>query len=383
VVDSVDLPAGSQVTYTISGLLDGSFLGSLQNTASVTLGPGAYDLTPGDHSAADTTQVVPPDTQPPRIVRPVLLPSGFPPMACQEVRTQVTGMRLEADEALHDPTGDTEPDDVTNPANVRYVFAGPDGRLETVSCSEVVGDDQLFPTTSTWSAEGTALEISTGDVLQPGVWRLLLCDAVHDLAGNLLDGDGDGSAGGDFLQQLRYTPKALVEGAQFDCSVAGFAGGSLSWSADDQGGDPASGSARVGLETKRGATSASGHLEQCVFVPDAAAGDLLVAAAVAPLGGGEEVQFAVQCTAHQQPDCTDGGIGTSATPAVALASAATAGFAQLKWLLEVPPQTLAVSCVWSASSAAASSATAALFDALSIRDGAISFWDFESGQLPE
>ncbi|GAB4479904.1 MAG: hypothetical protein OHK0031_00630 [Anaerolineales bacterium] len=52
--DTVDLPAGSSITYTVTAQLASSATGSLTNTVSVTPPTGVTDGTPGDNTASDT-----------------------------------------------------------------------------------------------------------------------------------------------------------------------------------------------------------------------------------------------------------------------------------------------------------------------------------------
>ena len=44
-------------------------------------------------------------------------------------------------EPMANPVGDTDPEDVTNPANYQLVATGPDHDLDTTACDIVVGDD--------------------------------------------------------------------------------------------------------------------------------------------------------------------------------------------------------------------------------------------------
>ncbi len=55
--DTVNLPAGGSVTYTVNGTVDGAFVGVLSNTATVTAGPGITDPDPANDSATDSTTV--------------------------------------------------------------------------------------------------------------------------------------------------------------------------------------------------------------------------------------------------------------------------------------------------------------------------------------
>ena len=55
--DTVNLPAGGSVTYTVSATISGSATGTLSNTATVSSPAGVTDPTPGNNSATDTDTV--------------------------------------------------------------------------------------------------------------------------------------------------------------------------------------------------------------------------------------------------------------------------------------------------------------------------------------
>ena len=55
--DTVNLPAGGSVTYTVSASISASATGSLSNTATVATGGGVTDPTPGNNSATDTDTI--------------------------------------------------------------------------------------------------------------------------------------------------------------------------------------------------------------------------------------------------------------------------------------------------------------------------------------
>lgn len=59
IADTVIVPVGGSVTYTVNAILDPSGSGTLSNTATVTAPPGAVDLDPIDNSATDTTLLTP------------------------------------------------------------------------------------------------------------------------------------------------------------------------------------------------------------------------------------------------------------------------------------------------------------------------------------
>ncbi len=59
--DSLDLPAGGSVTYTVVATIQSSAMGILSNTATITPPPGFSDINPGDNSAIDTDTLKPSD----------------------------------------------------------------------------------------------------------------------------------------------------------------------------------------------------------------------------------------------------------------------------------------------------------------------------------
>ena len=66
--DTVNLPAGGSVTYTVSAAIAAGATGSLSNTATVTAPAGVTDPAPGNNSATDTDTLTPP--KPPVVAEP-------------------------------------------------------------------------------------------------------------------------------------------------------------------------------------------------------------------------------------------------------------------------------------------------------------------------
>ena len=56
--DTVDLPAGASVTYTLTGTIDPAATGTLVNTAAVVPGGGVVDTNPANNAATDTDTLV-------------------------------------------------------------------------------------------------------------------------------------------------------------------------------------------------------------------------------------------------------------------------------------------------------------------------------------
>jgi uncharacterized repeat protein (TIGR01451 family) len=57
--DTLSMPSGSSVTYTVNATIKSSATGSLTNTATVAAGAGVTDPTPGNNSATDTDTLTP------------------------------------------------------------------------------------------------------------------------------------------------------------------------------------------------------------------------------------------------------------------------------------------------------------------------------------
>ncbi len=133
----------------------------------------------------------------------------------------ITQLLLEFDEAMNDPTGDTDPGDVTNPASYGLVEAGPDGVLETVDCGVPAGDDLTVAVTGvTYLSASTtaALRLPTPYALGEGRYRVFVCSTnpVTDLTLNPIDGNGDGIGGDPFARTFNVTVNNLLSNPNLD-----------------------------------------------------------------------------------------------------------------------------------------------------------------------
>ena len=59
IADTVNLPAGASVTYTVTGTIDGAAAGTLSNTATVAAGANTIDTNAANNSATDTDTLAP------------------------------------------------------------------------------------------------------------------------------------------------------------------------------------------------------------------------------------------------------------------------------------------------------------------------------------
>jgi hypothetical protein len=111
----------------------------------------------------------------------------------------------------------------TDAGGYLLVGTGPDQDFSTLECSGVSGDDQQILFSAITSAGDPAGTVALLDMatLSPGLYRLLVCDALHDSDGNPLDGDGDGNGGGELILSFRADPYNLfVNGNSDDCPVS-------------------------------------------------------------------------------------------------------------------------------------------------------------------
>jgi len=119
----------------------------------------------------------------------------------------ITELDVTFREFANDPSGDSQADDVTNPANYFLVKDGPDNTFQTTACGAIQGDDSQTSVNSVeyLSATQTAtLNVNGGLALPVENYRLIVCGStsVHDLADNALDGNADGTGGDDFMRSF-------------------------------------------------------------------------------------------------------------------------------------------------------------------------------------
>ncbi|MCA9896313.1 MAG: hypothetical protein KC615_25195, partial [Anaerolineae bacterium] len=120
---------------------------------------------------------------------------------------------------MYNPSGDTDPDDVTNPNNYLLVMSGTDAGFQTTACGgDIQTNEIVVPITNVtynapWFANYADLDVlatiggtiefdpqvlgATDDYLPVGDYTFYVCDNVRDLKGVHLDGDGDYYSGGN------------------------------------------------------------------------------------------------------------------------------------------------------------------------------------------
>lgn len=115
-------------------------------------------------------------------------------------------------------------------ANYHLFSAGGDGLLESAGCGAASGDDEVIPIgLPEFDAGGqsTMLPVGAPRSLPAGVYRLVACSSalLGDLAGNTLDGDGDGVGGDDYGLDFAVSASNLLVNPNFDSSIDGWVSG--------------------------------------------------------------------------------------------------------------------------------------------------------------
>jgi len=112
----------------------------------------------------------------------------------------------------------------------RVISAGPNGVIDSTSCSGIGGDDVNLPLADAqWDAPSTTVAVRVSSSLDQGRYALMACaDAgLQDLAGNALDGNGDGTGGDDFIRVFDQSRSGMLANPNFDRNLVG-------WSLSDQ-----------------------------------------------------------------------------------------------------------------------------------------------------
>ena len=120
-------------------------------------------------------------------------------------------LMVDFNETVQDLPGDTDPDDASNPANYLLFDDSGDG-FDTVDCAGGVaaGDNPITVAVLSYvsgNPSRTRLEVNGGFSLPAASYRLLVCGttSIVDWAGNVLDGNGDGTGGDDFVRNFDVT----------------------------------------------------------------------------------------------------------------------------------------------------------------------------------
>jgi LPXTG-site transpeptidase (sortase) family protein len=160
------------------------------------------------------------DTIPPTVIAKSLVASY--------TTTGPSSFTVTFSENVNDPFGNTDPADVTNPANYLVVNKGANGVADTVSClAGLAGDDTQATVSGVTYSPNTAV-VTLASALPIGSYRLFVCGttSIADLALNKLNGGlsdytfdfvvvaavGGGGGGGDEvgLPRTGFAPNAIT-----------------------------------------------------------------------------------------------------------------------------------------------------------------------------
>lgn len=245
-----DIDAGGSAQYTITVTIDPSPPPTITNTASVTGVEPDPDLLNNEDSVETTL-----DSEPPTVtLLSTIGDTGDGQLdECETATVEINTFLWSFSEEIYDPPGDSDPDDVTNPDNFRVLAPGADFNFATNLCGPVIGDDVAvnIPAVSYDEVTDTA-SVSMGGALPPSMYRVMACGSttIVDLAGNPLDGTGNGTGGDDYVLTFRADPDNAFSNGHFDCDLAGWTltsatPGEITYSPDDADNSDLSGSAAV------------------------------------------------------------------------------------------------------------------------------------------
>lgn len=133
-------------------------------------------------------------------------------VACETTPFELERLTVRFSEPMRTGSG---PQAADNPVNYRVIATGPDLAFETVGCGNVGGDDlQLTIAGIAYQASGgqASAALQLAQFLGSDHYRLLVCGAITDTAGNPL-------GGGDFALDFRVDVQNLLRGGHFDCDL--------------------------------------------------------------------------------------------------------------------------------------------------------------------
>ena len=303
-----DAAAGATGAVTFAVVVDDPVAGgitTIDNSVSIADdGSLGADIDPENNSDMTSTAI---DDSPPVVLWVDSSPSIGGIDSCAQLDAPVDQLAVEFEDVF---SGVVDPDHL---ASYMVVAAGADHDLSTFECGPVFGDDVEIPisqiTVTGVSTNPTAtLELSS--TLNNGIALLLVCDSIRDVAGNPLDGDGDGEPGGDFGLRFRVDVGNEFANAHLDdCADAPI--GLAPW--QDESGAPNSVGTTLAQDLHDSSLSGSIEIDgvdglpikvgQCV---PTSGGQLRWVTAWARIDASTVTDVAVDlvCEFSAQPDCT-------------------------------------------------------------------------------
>jgi hypothetical protein len=371
IMDTLDMPVGSTVTYTVDCDVDPLTVSpEVTNTATATA--SVSDPAPGNNSESDTDTILF-DTDPPAVVRVDSSPdTGDGEVTdCEQVVVQLADLLVVFDEAMAVSPAAGAADDA---ANFLLVEAGADGDYQTTACGVPGGDDQaVTPAGVTYAADMPAPPESTSTLdfgaLGDGLYRIIACSTLTDEAGNALDG-------GAFVRDFRLEAGNLFANGHFDCNDDGWqtSPAEVSWDGTvDQDNSVVSGSEQVDSGGVAMAT-----LTQCVELASATNPIELTASTALSAAGGVQVGVARFCEFYSAAAC-GGTLLSAVSGSVAILEDSGGAFIDGTALLNAPIGSVSAECGVGALSPGAETFQLWIDGAHLVGDGLIFADGFESG----
>jgi hypothetical protein len=134
------------------------------------------------------------------------------------VTVEITQLLVTFSGPVMDLAGDSDPDDVTNPANYRLLSDGTNDTFQTNACGLAQGDDTTLNINSVvYDAvtQTATVGVNGGVPLPPDAYRFMVCgsNSIRGENGFALDGDNDAVFGGDFVLDFIVGGESFI---QFD-----------------------------------------------------------------------------------------------------------------------------------------------------------------------
>ncbi len=137
----------------------------------------------------------------------------------------VTQIVIEFSESMFDSANLAHPNTVRNVDNYLLVADGPNGTFDTATCGTVGSDDiEVFVDSVLYDdpTSTVGLKLNSGFALPPDRYRLVICDELVDESGNNLDGDTNGTPGGDVVLGFEADSINLLLNPNFDVGDLSF-----------------------------------------------------------------------------------------------------------------------------------------------------------------
>ncbi|WP_395375163.1 hypothetical protein [Marinicella sp. W31] len=153
------------------------------------------------------------DHQSPTVTVVTTTPQQYRSSSCQQGHSNLQRLSI----TLSDKNPDLRK--FADQKHYRFIHTGADSELNSSSCDTLSGDDRfvsLFNMNVSGSADQHTVNFDLPTSLTDGHYTLMICDGITDLAGNALDGNGDGIAGGHFIQSYRINQNNLFSNPNFD-----------------------------------------------------------------------------------------------------------------------------------------------------------------------